>query len=210
MLAESDHIRINEKKWDRWSEIADGKGFLFNYLRKGQDSLISILDIKENITFLDLGCGTGWAVGRVAMAAGNAGFFYGVDLSEGMIEKAKKNFPGNDNIHFIRSNSESIPLEGDMFDIIICTNSFHHYLHPDRAMSEIHRLLKPGARVYILDMTADSLLIKFADKIIKLFEPQHVKLYSTGEFKGLMHNAGLNYSGTRRVASREKIHIGQK
>jgi ubiquinone/menaquinone biosynthesis C-methylase UbiE len=209
-MTDSEHNRINEEKWDKWAKSADGKGAMFDYLRKAQSALISIIDIPENLSFLDIGCGTGWAVGQVAKAAGNTGDFYGVDLSQGMIDKASINFNGNGNFHFIRANAESIPLDDNTFDIIICTNSFHHYLHPDKAMKEAFRLLKPGGKIYILDPTADTLLVRFIDKIIRFFEPQHVKLYSTGEFKNLIMNSGLKYSGSKEIAPREKVHMGQK
>ncbi len=61
-----------------------------------------IRDVKENIHFLDIGCGTGWAVGEAAKLVDYKGMFYGVDLSPKMIEKAKSNFRGKDNFHFIQ------------------------------------------------------------------------------------------------------------
>lgn len=209
-MKESKHISSNVEKWNKWAEIADGKGLLFYFLRKAQSKLITILDIKENQNFLDIGCGTGWAVGQAARVVSNRGAFYGIDLSPKMIEKAKENFIGNVNFHFYEANSESIPLEDNFFDIIICTNSFHHYLHPEKAMKEIHRVLKSGGKIFILDPAADSWFIKIIDKVIKLFEPQHVKIYSTQEFKNLMLGAELKYSGSQKIAGQEKIHLGEK
>ena len=209
-MKDSKHIRLNEAKWNKWSETADGKGWLYDYLRRAQLSVISLLDIKENMNFLDIGCGTGWAVGQAARLAGNKGSFYGVDLSSGMIEKAKENFKDRTNFHFIQSNAESIPLNDNFFDNIICTNSFHHYLHPEMAMDEIHRLLRTGGKIYILDPTADYWFIKIIDKIIKLIEPGHVKIYSTKEFESLLINAGLKYIGCKKTITREKVHIGEK
>jgi len=109
----------------------------------------------------------------------------------------------------IEANSESIPLNDNFFDVIICSNSFHHYLHPDKAMKEIRRLLKPGGKIFILDPTADTLFIKFIDKIIKLVESAHVKMYSTKEFKQLMTTAELQYLESRTIKG-EKVHIGEK
>ncbi len=210
MYNESKHIEVNRKKWDKWAEAADGKGKMYDYLRKAQMSLIALADIKENLNILDIGCGTGWALGQAAKTMGYNGSFYGVDLSLGMIEKAKMNFSGQNNFYFIVANAESIPLDDDFFDIIICTNSFHHYLHPDKAMEEIYRLLKPCGKIYILDPTADNLAIKLADKIIKILEPAHVKIYSTRDFKELMTKAGLAYAGNHKIQGQEKVHIGVK
>jgi ubiquinone/menaquinone biosynthesis C-methylase UbiE len=209
-MDESKHIQLNEAKWDKWAESIDGKGFKYEYLRRAQNTLISILDIRENVHMLDIGCGTGRALGQAAKLANGKGLFYGVDLSAKMIEKAKENFKEGGNFHFVKSSSESIPLRNDLFEIIISTNSFHHYLNPGKAMNEIYRLLKPGGKVYILDPTADLLIVKIANKIIKLFEPGHVKLYSTQEFKNFITGAGLKYAGCEAMHSTIKIHIGEK
>ena len=209
-MKESEHIRLNEAKWDSWAPIADGKGWKFDYLRKGQSLVISLADIKDNMNFLDIGCGTGWAVGQAAKMVNNKGQFYGIDLSPKMIEKAKENFKGFSNFQFIKANSEAIPLDNDLFDIIICTNSFHHYLHPEKVMKEIHRILKKGGKVYILDPIADNFLFKVMDKIFKLIDSAHVKIYSSKEFCELMENAGIKYKGCNKTNKQHKVQIGEK
>jgi ubiquinone/menaquinone biosynthesis C-methylase UbiE len=207
---EEKHIRLNEKMWNKWASSIDGKGWKYDSLRDAQGKLISLLDIKENIHFLDIGCGTGWAVGEAAKLVDNKGLFYGIDLSPKMIEKAKDKFGDKDNFHFIQANSESIPLNDNFFDVIICANSFHHYLNPDKALNEMFRLLKKGGKIYILDPTADNWIIKVADKIIKLVEPEHVKLYSTKEFQRLFENARLTHTSSQTIKTISKVHIGEK
>ena len=210
MKKEEEHIKLNEAKWDKWSDSIDSDGWKYRYLRKAQEEVIALTEIGAGIHFLDVGCGTGWAVGQAFKSANGRGLFYGADLSEKMIEKAKENFAGKENIYFIRANAESIPLEDNFFDIIISTNSFHHYLHPDKALKEFHRLLKPGGKLYILDPTADNLVLKVIDKIVKLLEREHVKMYSTEEFKKLYAEARLNYSGTKIIMNHQKVHLGVK
>jgi ubiquinone/menaquinone biosynthesis C-methylase UbiE len=138
------------------------------------------------------------------------GSFFGVDLSTKMIEKAKENFKGRENFHFIKANAEEIPLESNFFDIIICSNSFHHYLNPDKALKEMHRLLKHGGKIYILDPTVDNWFFKIISKTFKIFDPAHVKLYSTKEFEKMIIESGLKYSGTEMIKMRQKIHAGEK
>lgn len=209
-MKESEHIRLNEIKWDKWAPIADGKGWRYEYLRKGQSHVISLADIKENMNFLDIGCGTGWALGQAARILNNKGHFYGVDISPKMIEKAKDNFKGYSNFQFIKANSEAIPLDNDFFDVIICTNSFHHYLHPEKVMKEIHRILKKGGKIYILDPISDYWFMKVIDKIIRLMDPAHVKMYSSKEFSVLMENAGIKYIGCDKTNRQHKVQIGEK
>jgi ubiquinone/menaquinone biosynthesis C-methylase UbiE len=208
-VQESKHIELNTKKWDKWAAVADGEGWMYRYLRKIQKALVSMLPLKENMRLLDIGCGTGWAVGHAAKLVNEMGEFYGIDLSPKMIEQAKENFKDKNNFHFIEANSEAIPLESDLFDVIICTNSFHHYLHPEKAMKEMHRLLMRSGKIYVVDPTADTWFIKAIDKIIKLVEPEHVKMYSTKEFKTLMLDTGLKYLESRSIEG-EKVHIGEK
>lgn len=210
MKDEIKHTQINKEKWDERAETYDNKSWRTNFLRGAQFKLIPLLDIKENINFLDVGCGTGFAVYGAAKSIGFKGKFYGIDLSVKMIEKAKSNFRDRKNFHFIVANSESIPLKDDFFDIVICTNSFHHYLHPDKVLKEIYRLLKKGGKVYILDPTADDWVTKIIDKIMKLIEPEHVKMYSTKKFQQMFENVRLKYETSHKIKMSSKVHIGEK
>jgi ubiquinone/menaquinone biosynthesis C-methylase UbiE len=212
MKDETKHVQMNEAMWDKWAEAdtLDNNGQLSRILRADQSKVISLLNIHPNVHFLDIGCGTGWAIDQAANLVKGNGLFYGVDLSPKMVEKAKENFSGKDNFRFLQANSESIPLDDDFFDIIICTNSFHHYLHPDKALKEMRRLLKSGGKLYLLDPVADLWIIKVVDVLKKLIEPEHVKIYSTKEFQGLFQQAGLKYLATNRINWHVAVHVGEK
>lgn len=210
MMKESRHTAVNEAKWDKWADTIDGKGWKYEYLRKAQDSVTALLEMKEDTRLLDIGCGNGWALKLTAGKNNDRGIYYGIDLSEKMIEKARENFEARENFHFLKANSESIPLEDNFFDYIICTNSFHHYLHPEKALQEMFRLLRPGGKTFILDPTADGGMMKMIDKFLKLTDRAHVKTYSTREFEKMMSNAGLVYLENQIVMGPVKIHTGKK
>ncbi len=209
-MEESKHIQLNQVKWDGWVDSLDKKGARSYYLRRGQRDVISLLNIKKGMSILDIGCGTGWALGQAASLIDNNGSFYGVDLSAKMIERAKENFKTKENFHFLKANAESIPLNDNFFDFIICTNSFHHYFNPEKALKEMYRLLKTGGIVYILDPTADIWIVKIIDKLAGLLGHGHVKFYNTKEFKGLLVSAGLKYVGHKTLRISQKVHIGEK
>ena len=209
-MDESKHLQINEARWDKWAETVDGKSLKYDYLRSAQLGVISLLNLKENVCMLDIGCGTGWALGQVANLIDGKGTFYGVDLSEKMIKKAKDNFKGRENFHFVKANAEEIPLEDNQFDIIICTNSFHHYLHPDKALKEMHRLLKTGGRLYLLDPTVDNWVIRQIANGMHLFIRDKVNLFTSKEFGTIITRAGFNYLGTKQIKSHQKVQVGEK
>jgi len=207
---EARHIELNLAKWNGWARSIEKMKFRREYLRKAQNDVLSLLNLKKGVRFLDVGCGPGWALEDAAKLAGGKGEFYGVDLSPLMVEKAQADYAGRPNFHFIVSNAESIPLESGSFDVIICTNSFHHYLNPGKAMAEFYRLLRPGGRLCILDPTSDRKIVRFADRIIRLIEPEHVKLYNTEEFREFFESVGLRHSFAESSIKSHRIQIGDK
>jgi ubiquinone/menaquinone biosynthesis C-methylase UbiE len=196
-----------------WSQRAatfdDRRYDVFRFLQR---ALISTVKISPPATFLDLGCGTGWAVRYVADLLRGEGKFIGIDLSNGMIQKAKSHSTGRKEVEFCQGSAESLPFGEDYFTTVICSNSFHHYLQPVEALREVRRALKPGGRVHILDITADDPLIRRIDQRVKAREEEHVKFYSSMEFAAMMEAAGLNYLGSRRlkILYPLTVHVGEK
>jgi ubiquinone/menaquinone biosynthesis C-methylase UbiE len=182
----------------------------FNYHRYMQKRVVSLLGLKEGQRLLDVGCGTGWAVRYAIGLVDGAGEFYGIDISSKMIEKAIASSSDYKNVHFYQTSAEQLPFQNDFFNFIICTNSFHHYFSPDNVLKEAHRVLKAKGRIYILDLTADGFIMNMVDRRVKKKEPEHVRFYSTREYRALFTKAGLKYVASKLVAFPEKVHIGEK
>ncbi|MGD0204317.1 MAG: class I SAM-dependent methyltransferase [Candidatus Bathyarchaeia archaeon] len=128
-----EYTKKNEELWDSRAETYDRR---FGFTRWTQKKLVSILELGENPYFLDLGCGTGWAVRYAANLAHGRGEFYGIDNSSKMIKKAKANSSGHKNIHFYKANAESLPFDNNFFEFIISSNAFHHFSNPDKVLRE--------------------------------------------------------------------------
>lgn len=207
----SKHTSLNQAKFDSWAPSYEDKRF--DFFRRMQKQVLSSLEISGDSAFLDIGCGTGWAVRQAAIMTGEQGAAYGVDLSARMIEKAKEAANGFKNVKFVQANAEELPFPDNFFDHIICTMSFHHYLHPATAMEEIARVLKPNGMVCIVDPTADSFVIRWADALIKRRQPDHVGFYSTSEFQELFQSSELHYVRSRRLVKlwlSAKAHFAEK
>jgi ubiquinone/menaquinone biosynthesis C-methylase UbiE len=200
--------RLNEKKWDAIAETYETKYFA-SYLSSGQKKVISLLDLNENKRLLDLSCGTGRALNYAPSFARGVGTYYGIDISSKMIEKAKEKFPGHKNIVFRRASAEDLPFKKGFFDLIICTNAFHHYYNPSKVLKEVHRVLKSKGKLFLLDMTTDVPIMRIIDSIVKVLDESHIKLYSTKEYRMFFRNAGLKYLKTVPVGPISKIHIGE-
>jgi len=208
MKNEKEHIALNQQKWDSWAKSFDRK--IYDFFRFMQKRTISLTALKEKDYFLDIGCGTGWAVRHASRIIKENGKAFGIDLSTKMIEIAKANSVNNQNVFFFQANAESLPFEDNFFEFIICTNSFHHYLDPLKVLDEVSRVLKKEGEIYILDVTTDGFLAKMLDKGFQKTEQEHVKYYSTQEFKDFYAKASLNYIASKLILPFVKVHIAKK
>lgn len=204
------HNTANEKKWSQRSLTFDE--LRYGYFRILQRMLIALAQIQPQASFLDLGCGTGWAVRHAARLCGGKGRFIGVDLSHGMITRARRNSYGNPRVEFCQASAEGLPFESEIFYTIICSNSFHHYYWPEAALTEIKRVLKPHGRIYILDVTSDDPFVRWIDQRTREREKEHVRYYSTGEYVRMFSRVGLKHihSHPLNIMYPLKVHVAEK
>jgi arsenite methyltransferase len=107
---------------------------------------------------VDLGSGRGTDVLRMAEEVGENGFAVGVDISEGMLEKAKTNAAklGIANVSFIQSDLETISLDDHVADLVISNCTINHVSDKQKVWNEVYRILKKGGRFVVSDIYATS------------------------------------------------------
>lgn len=103
---------------------------------------------------VDLGSGRGQDVLRLAEAAGPAGFAYGIDVSEGMLSRARRTAEklGVENARFVQSELERIDLPDETADLVISNCTINHAGDKQRVWDELYRITKPGGRFVISDI----------------------------------------------------------
>jgi arsenite methyltransferase len=109
---------------------------------------------KSGEICLDLGSGRGKDVLKMAADVGDSGFVYGLDISDGMIQKAEKNANKFDvkNVKFLKSELENIPLENNFVDLIISNCTINHAINKQQVWNEVYRVLKPNGRFVVSDI----------------------------------------------------------
>jgi ubiquinone/menaquinone biosynthesis C-methylase UbiE len=200
--------KVNEAEWDLRAVHFDEKRY--SILRFFQKRLIKKLDLREGQNVLDIGCGTGWAVFHMADIIKEEGRAYGIDLSSKMIEMAKMKSSNYTNVYFFKVPARRLPFEENYFDLMISTNAFHHFSEPKKVLEEVYRVLVPGGKIFIVDLTADSFIMRMVDKRIKKMDPGHVKFYSTKEFQELFEQSNLKHEKSKRFMWPMKVHIAEK
>jgi arsenite methyltransferase len=111
-------------------------------------------DPQTGETCLDLGSGRGTDVLRMAEAVGDDGHAYGIDVSDGMLEKARKTADklGVKNATFLKGAFEILPLEGGSVDLVVSNCAINHADDKEAVWDEIYRVLKDGGRFVVSDI----------------------------------------------------------
>lgn len=132
----------------RYSELADSACCL------SCGGAINHGAVQPGEVCVDLGSGRGNDVLRMAEEAGPEGKAYGIDISDGMIEKARKTARrlGVKNVEFLKAELENLPLNKEEAHLVISNCVLNHAEDKAKVWKEIYRILKKGGRFVISDI----------------------------------------------------------
>ena len=118
----------------------------------GNPFLLGTIDAGQIV--LDLGCGAGMDALLAARRVGPSGRVVGVDITEEMVFKARKNAEatGVTNVEFYQGDAESLPLTEETVDVVISNGVFNLCLNKPRVVAEAFRVLRAGGRLLMADM----------------------------------------------------------
>ena len=193
---------MNEQKAGarRWFDRRAGSyesGVTSRWRDPVQRESLEALQLGAEDRLLDVGCGTGAASRSAAPVAASV---VGIDLSPEMIRQARELASGLANVHFEIADSEHLPFDDGAFTAVVCSNSFHHYPDPGRAVREMTRVLAPGGRLVLGDACSDRTAARIADVFLRRFEPGHVRLYRSDELGAFVQGAGLSRVELKRLS----------
>jgi SAM-dependent methyltransferase len=111
--------------------------------------------IREGDVILDVGSGSGTDALISSTLTGPSGRVYGLDMTQAMLDKLRRNIAtmGAQNVVPLEGNAEEIPLGDACVDVVTSNGVLNLVPDKPRAFAEIARVLKPGGRVQISDIS---------------------------------------------------------
>lgn len=126
--------------------------------------IVDRLDINNGMDVLDLGCGTGVLFDLLRRKVTESGSVTGVDFSYQMAQQAHRNFPFS-NVNVVDADAISLPFADSSFDVAVAFSAFPHFSDQQKAIREIHRVLKNGGPFFIIHLISSKELSEIHHRI---------------------------------------------
>jgi predicted methyltransferase len=115
--------------------------------------IVEACKLKPDMAVADMGAGTGLFTRLFADAIGPEGKVYAVDIAPKFIEHIEKTCKeaGLKNVQGVVCKPDSVELPEGSVDLVFICDTYHHFEFPHRTMTSIHKALRPGGQVVLVD-----------------------------------------------------------
>jgi ubiquinone/menaquinone biosynthesis C-methylase UbiE len=117
-----------------------------------------LLELQSGEKILDIGSGPGFLASDMAEAVGLEGEVHGVDISTQLLALAADRYSHQPQLQFHQAEATRLPFADHEFDAITATQVLEYLPDVPTALTEMHRILRPGGRLLILDTDWDSIV----------------------------------------------------
>ncbi len=157
----------------------------------------ALLKLMPPMVIADLGAGDG---SFSLLLAQNASKVIAVDSSAKMIEFAREQARRHHvkNVDYRLGDMEELPIDDESVDLVFFSQSLHHALHPQNAIAEAARILRPGGRIAILDLAKHRF-----EEAREMYADEWLG-FSETELESMLQNGGFQKTQTSIVYKEEK------
>ena len=182
-------------EFNEWARAGKGESMERGHRPVGEQA-IARMKVPKDARVLDIGCGSGWATRLLADYA-SAGRVTGIDISDEMIQLARKQSRDRPNVDFEVASAEQLPFTDDEFTHAFSMESLYYYRDLPQALKEINRVMKAGGGLFcaVVDMYWESPATH--QWVATLNVP--VQLLKIDEYRSLFQDAGFVNVRDQRV-----------
>lgn len=175
-------------QYDAWARVYDC--LWARYMNQTLPVVERTADVTSGERVLDLGCGTGALLERIARHTTDAELV-GVDLSRGMVEHARHKLKTVSEFRIEQVDAHDLPFDDGSFDAVVCASTFHYFTDPSAVLEEVHRVLRPEGRLVLLDWCRDYWTCRLMDAMLRYIDPAHEICYTLAEVTTLLGRASF-------------------
>lgn len=182
-------------QYDAWAHVYD---LLWRrYMNQTLPVIRRTATVRENEWVLDLACGTGELLRRIAQRTPSTELV-GVDLSTSMVDRARAKLSDVPGTQLRQADSHDLPFADDAFDVALCANTFHYFTHPSVVLAEVHRVLRPDGRLVLLDWCRDFWTCRLMDAVLQRLDPAYETCYTLAGLTSLLGGASFRVTRSFR------------
>lgn len=163
-----------------------------NYPCSTHKMALNLADINHSDSVLDASSGTGLSAEKIEYLMEGEGTVTLIDISDGMLELAKKGLSRYQNVQVTGADVHNLPFFQESFSKVFSVSALHHYKNPKKAISEFYRVLQSGGSLILVDWSNDPLYFKVYDAFKRLFDKAHNKIHTTKELESMLVEEGFN------------------
>jgi arsenite methyltransferase len=121
----------------------------------GVGNPLALAPIQPGMTVLDLGCGSGVDAMIAAQLVGPGGRVIGIDMTAEMVARARRACAarGLSNVQIVQAMAERLDVPDASIDAVLSNGVVNLCPHKEQVLAELHRILKPGGRLQLADMS---------------------------------------------------------
>jgi ubiquinone/menaquinone biosynthesis C-methylase UbiE len=149
---------VNQKyenpNWKQWVNTFERRGREVYEMRH---AIVAATGVRPGMSVADIGAGTGLFTRLFAPAVTPEGKVYAVDISKTFIDNILRTCreQGLSNVEGIVNSPRDVGLPADSIDLAFITATYHHFEYPVSTLASIHRALRTGGKLVIIDFRRD-------------------------------------------------------
>lgn len=118
-----------------------------------RERIVAACKLKPGMVVADVGAGTGLFTRLLAKAVGPDGQVYAVDIAPKFLQHVQKTSrqAGLRNVTPVLCSPDSVDLPPNAVDLVFVCDTYHHFEFPHRTLASLHRAIKPGGRLVLID-----------------------------------------------------------